>query len=158
MSESETAIQNGHGDVFSIGEILDIVVPFEFPFEGQKLKGKWYKYKTTTRDYIKARVAERNEQLERYEALRRQIATLESGDAKIDEMTAECARLEDAAQRTNYSWLTDAIIEWNAVGRDKQSLPITAAAFSEIPVPFLVALDQFLIDSRTDKNPTSSGS
>jgi len=157
MSEAEAAATNGDG-VFSIGAILDIVAPFEFPFEGQKLKGKWYKYKTTTREYIKARVTERNEQLTRYQNLQREINTLSDDEARINEITAECERLEEVVERTNYSWLTDAIIEWNAVGRDKQPLPISAAAFAEIPVPFLVALDRFLVDSRTDKNPTSSDS
>lgn len=158
MTEEVTAATNGNAETFSIGAILDIIAPFEFPFEGQKLKGRWYKYKTTTREYIKARVNERNEQLTRFENLRREINTLSADDARISEMTAECERLEEAAQRTNYSWLTDAIIEWNAVGRDQQPIPITAKSFAEIPVPFLVALDQFLIDSRTDKNPTLSGS
>lgn len=149
---------NGNAEVFSVGAILDIIAPFEFPFEGQKLRGRWYKYKTTTREYIKARVAERNEQLERFETLRREINTLSPDDPKVAGMIAECERLEEAVQRTNYSWLTDAIIEWNMVGRDKQALPITATAFSEIPVPFLVALDWFLVESRTDKNPTLSDS
>ena len=153
MSE-EAAARNGNAETFSISAILDIITPFEFLFEGQKLKGRWYKYKTTTRDYIKARVTERNEQLARWHSLQLEISTLSPGDTRIDEMTVECERLEEAAQRTNYGWLTDAIIEWNAVGRAGEVIPITAAAFAEIPVPFLVALDQFLVDSRTDKNPT----
>jgi len=158
MSEVETAPSNGHAETFSVGAILDLAVPFEFPFEGQVLKGRWYKYKTTTREYIKARVTERNDQLTRYRDLQTQIETLADDDTRIVAMTAECEQLEEAVQRTNYSWLTDAIIEWNAVGRDQRLIPITAASFAEIPVPFLVALDQFLVDSRTDKNPTSSGS
>lgn len=154
MSEEPIASTNGDAEVFSIGAILDIVAPFEFPFEGHKLKGKWYKYKTTTREYIKTRVTERNEQLDRFQTLRLEINGLESVDPRVPDMIAECEQLEESVQRTNYSWLTDAIVEWNAVSRTQEPLPITAAAFSEIPVPFLVALDQFLIDSRTDKNPT----
>src|SRR5678815_3169298 len=150
MNEVETAASNGDAEVFSISAILHIIAPFEFPFEGQKLKGKWYKYKTTTREYVKARVTERNEQLSRFEALRREINTLEADDPRISEMTAECERLEDAVQRTNYSWLTDAVIEWNMVLGGKP-VPVTAAGFSGVPIPLLVGLDQFLIDSRTDQ-------
>ena len=156
MSE-DTAATNGAAGEFSIGAILDLVAPFEFPFEGQKLTGKWYKYKTSTREYIKTKVAERNEQLDRFQALRRDISMLEPGDEKISEMTAECERLEEAVQRTNYAWLTDAVIEWNMVLSGKP-VPITAAGFNDVPIPVLTALDQFLIDSRTDKNPTLSDS
>ena len=157
MSESLDARTNGDGEVFSVGAVLDLIVPFEFPFEGQKLKGQWYKYRTTTKEYIRERVAERNEQIDRFEKLRREINTLASDDPRVPEMIAECERLEQVVDRTNYSWLTDAVTEWNMVLKGEK-VPLTAEGLVGVPIPLLVALDQFLINSRTDKNPTSSDS
>lgn len=146
------ASSNGSGG-FDVGVVLEINVPFEWTYEGQKLTGRWFKYKTTTREYIKARVVERNEQLARYEDLRRTLMTLQPDDPRTDEMIAECEKLAEVVDRTNYSWLTDAITEWNMVLQG-EPVPITAAGFARVPIPILVALDKFLVDSRTDKNPT----
>jgi hypothetical protein len=144
--------------MFSVGDLLDLIVSFEYPFEGQKLKGRWRKYKTSTRSYVKTKQAERQQQLQRWAELQKQIEALAPGDPQIDTMIAECEKLDEAAQRTNVSWLSDALVEWNAVGRDKNVIPFTPAGLADIPVPFLVKFAQFLVDSRTDENPASPDS
>lgn len=147
-----------NGAVFAVGNLLDLIVPFEYPFEGHKLTGRWYKYKTTTRSYINRKKEERLAQLEQWGELQKSIQTLQPNDPRIDSLTAECAALEESIQRTNTSWLIDAIVEWNMVGLDGQVLPITAEGIIDVPIPFLDGLATFLVESRTDKNPTSTDS
>lgn len=151
-----TGAQNG--EVFAVGDLLDLIVPFEFPFAGQKLKGRWYKYKTSTRTYVTEKTAERQQQLNRWAELQKQIEALQPDDPKVDQLIAECQKLDEEAQRTNVSWLADAIVEWNAVDRDKQLIPITHAGLAGMPIPFLVMFAKYLVDSRGDDNPTSPDS
>ncbi len=157
MPDNENAAAQT-GAVFAVGTLLDLIVPFEYPFEGQILKGRWFKYKTSTRTYVKTKTAERQGQLNQWAALQKQIEALEPSDPAVDDLIAQCQQLDDAAQRTNVSWLSDALVEWNAVGRDQQIIPFTPAGLADLPIPFLVQFARFLVDSRTDENPTLSDS
>jgi len=147
-----------NGAAFAIGDLLNLIVPFEFPFEGQTLRGRWYKFKTATRSYQKEKQAERMRQIDEWGSLQKEIALLQPDDPRMDDLIAQCDALEESAQRTNTAWLVDAVVEWNAIGADQQTIPLTAAGLIDVPIPFLAAFAQHLIDSRTDKNPTSAGS
>lgn len=156
-TENEAAPQTSAA-VFALDGLLDLIVPFEYDYAGQTCAGRWYKYRTSTRTYVKTKAAERQRQVDEWNRLQKQIDALELNDPQIDELIAQCEALDEAAQRTNVSWLTDAIVEWNVVGRDRQPIPITPQGFADIPVPFLVSLAKYLTDSRTDDNPTSPDS
>jgi hypothetical protein len=75
-------------------------------------------------------------------------------DKEIEAMRKRQQEIETAGTRAKYSWLAHAIVSWNAVGKDKNILPITEAVFNSIPVPFLVALGDYLASTRTGANPT----
>lgn len=145
---------NGNG-VFDVGWLRDLIVPFEFEFEGHKLSGTWRKYATTTPAWGQRVREEQAKRLERYAQLLEELRTAK-GRAATKLMT-EKEQLDDAYQRAQYSWLTDAVVTWNAVDQG-QPLPIESMKMDGFPLPFLTALGKHLEDSRTDKNPTSSDS
>ena len=156
MTDDLQPAQNGAA--FAIGDLLSLIVPFEFPFEGQTLKGRWYKYKTSTRAYSKEVERRRLALIDQWGETKKEINTLEMDDPRVDDLIVRMKEIEIAAERNDTSWLTDALVEWNAIGADQQTIPLTAIGLLDVPVPFLTALAQHLIDSRTDKNPTSAGS
>lgn len=155
MNDTQSA---PNGEVFAIGDLLDLIVPFEFEFEGRKLKGRWYKFKTSTRAYVKGKTADRLAVLERWTAMQQEMRSLLPDDPRTEEVKEQSLQLEEEADRAQTSWLVDAIVEWNAVGRDGATIPITAAGFADIPIPFLTVLADYLVESRTDKNPTLTDS
>lgn len=156
MSEDLTAATNGNAGTFDIDAITDLIVPFEFPFEGSVLKGRWYKYKTTTPDWAATRSRRFQERLERFIEIREQLKTTKD-TALILKLSKDKAQLEDEAQRAQYDWLADAIVEWNAVGKSGP-VPIESMRLKSFPVPFMVALGQHLEKDRSGENPTSSDS
>lgn len=150
--------QPPNGNVFSIGTLLNLIVPFEFPCEGQTVTGRWYKYKTSTRAYVQAKTDERLAQLDQWAILQQEIQTLQPNDPRVEELTSRAAKLQESATRANTSWLVDALVEWNVAGLDGEIIPITPEGFAGVPIPFLVMLAEFLVESRTDKNPTLTDS
>lgn len=151
---AEEIAQNGAG--FDIGAITDLVVPFEFSFEGQTLKGRWYKYRTTTPQWATDRARRYTERLERFVEIKQQLKTTKN-TKQILKLTREKDRLEDEAQRAQYDWLADAIVEWNATSHG-QPIPVEAIRLASFPVPFMVALGQHLEADRAGENPTLSDS
>lgn len=157
MSDQTLAPTNGA--VFAIGGLLSMIVPFEFEFEGSKLTGRWYKYKTSTRAYATQKANEKIALLDQWGKLQIEIQSLQTNDPRTDELTKQCEQLQGAIERSTSSWLVDALVEWNAVGLDgKTIIPITPEGFVDIPIPFLEMLAEHLKASRTDKNPTSTDS
>lgn len=154
--QDTAASTNGNAGTFDIDAITEMIVPFEFEFEGKKLKGHWYKYKTTTPDWAASRTRRFNERLERFVKVRDELKAAKD-TALILKLNKEKTDLEDEAARAQYDWLADAIVDWNAVGKGGP-VPIEAIRLKSFPVPFMVALGQHLEKDRSGENPTSSDS
>lgn len=142
---------------FDIDGLTDLIVPFEFEFEGRTLKGRWYKYKTTTPEWEAARRRRYIERLERFAELNAQMKQT-SDTALIVKISAEKNSLQDEATRAQYDWLADSLVEWNAVYKDQTPIPIESIKMAVFPIPFMVALGEHLEATRTGANPTSSDS
>lgn len=138
---------------FNVDALTGLIVPFEFPFEGQTLKGHWFKYKTTTPDHIRERRERYMQRLEQYAGLEAQFKGT-SNPEDVLKLQAEKNDLEEEAQRVKYSWLGDAIADWNAVDNNQQPIPIDVLKMASFPLPFLVAFGDYLIGTRTGENPT----
>lgn len=147
-----TGANNGAATAFNVDVLTNLIVPFEFPFEGQTLTGHWYKYKTTTPDHIRQRRERYLQRLEAFAALQEK-ASASSDAAEVLKLQKEKNELEEEAQRVKYSWLGDALIDWNATSNG-QPIPIDVLKMSGIPLPFLVAFGEYLIGTRTGENPT----
>lgn len=156
MTTEATAANNGNGGTFDIEAITDLIVPFEFPFEGSVLKGHWYKYKTTTPEWAANMTRRFNERLERFVKIREEMKGAKD-TALILKLNKEKSELEDEAARAQYDWLADAIVDWNATGKGGP-IPIESIKLKSFPVPFMVALGQHLERDRSGENPTLSDS
>jgi hypothetical protein len=157
MSQEQTDITGANGGgFFDVDWLTNLVVPFEFEFEGHKLKGRWYKYKTTTPMWARGLRERQTQRLERYTEIENELRpAIESKDRRAQaRLIAEKTKLDEEYQRASYLWLADAIVEWNAVDAAKTPIPIDVLRFDGFPLPFMVSLGQYLEDSRTDKNPT----
>ncbi len=155
------AVQNAEtnsktAEQFDIDAITELIVSFEFEFEGQKLKGRWYKYKTTTPQWAADRVERYNQRLERFIEISNTLKTTK--DTKlILKLNKEKTELQEESQRAQYDWLADAIVEWNATSKG-QAIPIKAIRLKSFPAPFMVALGEHLEADRAGENPLSSDS
>lgn len=155
MTETAAAT-NGSGE-FDVGALVNLIVPFEFPYEGSTLKGRWYKYKTTTPEYARQTQEQQNQRIEKYLSLENQIQATKDRRAQA-RLLKEKQALDEQYQRTNYAWLADAIVEWNATDKG-QPIPVDVIRLDSFPLPFMLALAEHLEASRhADKNPTSSDS
>lgn len=149
MSES----QNGaDASVFDIGALRELVVPFEFSFEGGVLKGEWRKYGTTTPTYAREQRDAQNKRIEKFAEIERGLKATKDRKVQL-KLIKDKTALEEEYQRVEYSWLADAITKWNATDQG-QPVPIEAMRLDGFPLPFMIALAQHLEDSRVDKNPT----
>lgn len=148
---------NGNAGTFDIDAITDLIVPFEFEFEGKKLVGKWYKYKTVTPDWAADRARRFNDRMQRFAEIFNQIKSTKDTQLLL-KLHKEKSELEDEAARAQYDWLADAITEWNAVYKDKSPIPIEAVRLKSFPIPLMVALAQHLEKDRAGENPTLSDS
>jgi hypothetical protein len=156
MTDADTAATNGNAGTFDIDAITELIVPFEFPFEGSILKGHWYKYKTTTPEWASERSKRFQTRLERFLDIKQQLQATKD-TALILKLSKEKAELEDEAARAQYDWLADAIVDWNAVGKGGP-VPIESMRLKSFPTPFMVALGQHLEKDRSGENPTLSDS
>jgi len=147
---------NGDG-VFDIDAITDLVVPFEFEFEGHKLKGHWYKYKTTTPEWAAERARRYAERLERFVEIKKELAQTKD-TALILKLNREQQDVTEESQRAQYDWIADAIVDWNAVTKDQTPVPVASIRLKGFPIPFMVKLGQHLEADRAGENPTSSDS
>lgn len=147
MSES-----NGNG--FAIDELLNMVVPFDFPFEGHNLKGKWYKYKTTSPNYVKGMMEKLRIYREKVLTLTRDIGDPATGVDALAKLLQERDEAEECLQRTQYDWLADGLVEWNVVNRSGEALPISMDTLNSFPLLFLSKLNEFFANERQGQNPT----
>lgn len=143
---------SSNGASFDVDALTNLIVPFEFPFEGQKLTGHWLKYKTTTPDHIRERREAYMQRLERFAALEEQVK-LSADPNEVVTLQKEKNDLQEEAQRIRYSWIADAIVDWNATSQG-QPIPVDVLRMSGFPLPFLVALGDHLAGTRTGENPT----
>jgi hypothetical protein len=151
MGEVDAA-QNGNG--FVVDDLLDMIVPFEFPFEGSVLKGRWYKYKTTTPTYIRTVMGRVRELRESVMDLTQRIVEAKNSDPEIPALLRERDELEDQLQRSPYDWMAVGIAEWNATGRDRELLPISKETLDTWPLLLLNKLNEFFSKERTGENPS----
>lgn len=156
MSEDLTAASNGNAGTFDIDAITEMIVPFEFPFEGSVLKGTWYKYKTVTPEWATERSKRFNDRVERFIEISAEMKSSRD-TALLKKLNKEKSELELEAQRAQYDWLADAIVEWNAIGKSGP-IPIEVIRLKTFPIPFMVALGQHLEKDRSGENPTLSDS
>jgi hypothetical protein len=154
---TEDAAQNGNGG-FVVDDLLNMIVPFEFPFEGKTLKGKWYKYKTTTPTYVRTVMRRVRELREQVHTLTQQIIDAKNDDPDLPKLLSERDELEDQLQRTPYDWMATGITEWNAVRVNKEVLPISKETLDSWPLLLLNRLNEFFSKERTGENPTSPAS
>lgn len=121
-----------------VSDLVNRVEPFEFEFDGEVLKGTYYKYRTTTPSYAKQAEAAIPPMLEE--------GTEEEKLARIEERTA-------ALEATGYKALADTIKTWNAEDDEGNPLPITPETFDRLPNPFTEKFLAFLQELRAG-NPT----
>jgi len=153
MNDAETASVNGDAELFDIDAIIDLIVPFEFEFEGHKLKGHWFKYKTTTPEWAQQRVDRYTLRLERLVEIQKEINQTKD-TTLILKRNQERTQIEQEAQRALYDWIADAIVDWTAVRRDKTPIPVEEIRTKGFPIPFMVKLGQHLEADRNGENPT----
>jgi|SRR6185369_3057060 len=143
---------NGNG-FFDVDWLTNLIVPFEFTFEQRKLKGTWYRYRTTTPDWIQQYVNDGRALIEEHRELSEKLATAKD-ENEIARIRMRRQEIETAGNRAKYTWVAHALVSWNAVGKDKQVLPINEEVFNQIPLPFLIAFGDYLASTRTGENPT----
>lgn len=151
---SENAAQNGNS-AFVVDDLLNMIVPFEFPFEGSVLKGRWYKYRTTAPSYIQGLMAKIRNYRDQVIALTQQVDQVKPSDPQFSVLMEQRDLLEDRLNRSPYDWMADAVVEWNAVGKDREPLTISTEVLDTFPLLFLEKLNGFLAAERRGENPTS---
>lgn len=151
---SEDITKNG-GSPFVVDDLLNMIVPFEFPFEGSTLKGRWYKYKTTAPSYIRSLMAKVRGYRDQVLALTEQIDNTKTGDPALAQLLRQRDDLDDRLQRCPYDWMVDGVVEWNVVGREKEPLPITVETLDTFPLLFIEKLNGFFAAERRGENPMS---
>lgn len=126
-----------------ISALVEKRSPFEFVFDGETIKGEFYKYKTTTPKYAREARAAIPPTAEGADTETR-IANLEAQLDSVDRATAQA--------------MADTIVSWDAVGDDGEVVPITVELFESLPRPFTEALGQHFNDLRYPKKnpPTAS--
>lgn len=117
-----------------ISALINRSEKFEFDFDGEKLTGEWYKYRTTTTSYLKALQAEVPDMME------------DGTDA--ERLTARRARNE-ALERVAAKFLADTIKSWDAEGDDGESLLPSQEVFDSLPGPFVKFLADKFEELRT---------
>jgi hypothetical protein len=152
MDQQNSVPVDGAG-FFDVDDLLNLIVPFEFEFEGRKLTGTWYRYKTTTPDWIQAGVTKARAKIAEYNELIEKARGTEDR-AQLERLRKQADQIEADGFRAKYMWLADALVSWNAVDRKKKPLPISETVFRSLPVPFIVALGEYLASTRTGANPT----
>lgn len=150
---TDNAEQNGNG--FVVDDLLNMIVPFEFSFEGSVLRGRWYKYKTNTPSYHRGLMARLRELRGEIMDLSEKIRSPQTEEKDIPALVAKRDDIEDRLQRAQYNWMTDALVEWNAVGHDKQILTIAKETLDTFPVALLSKLNEFFEKERVGENPPS---
>jgi hypothetical protein len=151
-TSSGVITSNGGDGFFDFDWLTNLIVPFSFEFEGRKLTGTWYRYKTTTPEWIQASV---NAARSAVEELREIVTKIEKAtDSKeIEPLLKRKVEIEQQSTRARYAWLAESIVSWNA-SHNGAILPINETTFKAIPVPFLIALGDHLASTRTGQNPT----
>lgn len=168
--------QNGHNGLNRILAFVNRVDPFEFEFDGLRVSGHWWKYKTTTPGYKNDRDKALSALQERADAIPKPIekeedlpqsikAIKDSGKraaawAKLnEEREVERTRLNKELETdlNNYalSFFTDTIKEWK--DEDGNEIPLTLEVFQQIPEPFTQGLSKHFKELREQAvNPTKS--
>lgn len=123
-----------------ISDLVNKVEPFCFEFDGEKLSGTYYKYKTSTPNYLKA--------------LGETIPDEVTEGTDEEKKTAAEARTK-ASLNAGLSLVGDMIATWDAEGDDGPlPLPLTMETLESWPNPFTEAFMDFFKKLR-EGNPTN---
>lgn len=137
---------------FKISALVEKSDSFSFPFDGEELTGRYYKYKTRTVNYAKAAI-------DAVPGGADELPDLPlSASAEEIEARAQLLKARNTALRAmRWKWFADTIIDWNALTETDEPLPITEETFNALPVPFVDQFEELLnglIDPK--KSPKSN--
>ena len=127
-----------------ISALVEKVEPFTFVFDGEELKGEFYKWKTRTPSYAKAAKAQIPDEL------------LEGTD---EEKMANLKLRNEAAERVGTkAFLADTIKSWDMTDVEGgEIIPPSLEALERLPVEFTDQLVEFFDDLRNPKpNPPTA--
>lgn len=145
--------QNGHNGLNRILAFVNRVEPFEFEFDGLKVSGEWWKYKTTTPGYKTDREKRLAELQERAEALPEILKTIPDETAREGQRLLLNKELEVDLNSYALTFFSDTIKRWE--DEDGNEIPLTLEVFQQIPEPFTQALSKHFKELREQAvNPT----
>lgn len=124
---------------FKISSLVEKSDSFSFPFDGEELTGRFYKYKTRTVNYAKAALDAVPGGADDLPAL-----PANAGPEEIDARTQQVKARITALRAMRWKWFADTIIEWNALTEDDQPLPIDESTFNRLPIPFVDQFEELL--------------
>jgi hypothetical protein len=127
-----------------ISDLVNKVEDFEFDFDGIKLTGRYFKYKTTTPSYAKK--------------MEDGLPEIPENGTEAEQITAIGARSK-ALKAAIHQGLADTIESWNAEDDDGNPVAPVAEIFASLPEPFTRALAERFKQLRDlSANPTSPDS
>lgn len=141
-----------------ISDLVNKRETFTFEYDGEKLTGEWYKYRTTTPKYLHALESAQQEFTTRIEEVDAQLGSVNGDNAKRLELETTKKTLLEQQERAGYQWLTDAILSWNAEDDEGNQLPPTKETFDQLPTPFVLAFGRFLAGLREGNPPNAPAS
>lgn len=145
--------QNGHNGLNRILAFVNRVDPFEFEFDGLKVAGEWWKYKTTTPGYKADRDRKLAALQERADALPETVKGIEDEAERERERLRLNKELEEDLNAYALTFFSDTIKRWE--DEDGNEIPLTLEVFQQIPEPFTQALSKHFKELREQAvNPT----
>lgn len=131
----------------NISAIAERVEPFTFTFDGEELKGRYYKWKTQTPSYAKA--------------MQERIPAELTEGTEAELAANKAARREASIALGETAFLADTIVEWDLTDVEGgEVLPITLATLEKLPADFTEQLIAFFAELRNPQAnpPTASPS
>lgn len=127
-----------------ISSLVDKVEPFEFHFDGEVLKGQYYKWKTQTPNYAKSLKAQLPDELL---------------EGTAEELAANKKAREDMAEKLGEKmFLADTIVSWDMTEVEGgEIVPPSLEVLNSLPVEFTRALSKHFDELRNPKpNPPTA--
>jgi len=122
-----------------ISDLVNRVEPFCFDFDGLKLEGTYYKYRTTVPTYL--------------ESLGQSVPNkLDTGTD--EELKANADAIETAKAEIGFRLLADTIITWDVEDEEGNPLPFSMETFKCLPDLFSQKFVTFIRELR-EGNPTN---
>ena len=138
-----------------IAAFVNRVEVFEFEYDGLKVSGEWYKYKTTTPRYKQERDRKLQDAQDRLAALPDLLKGIDDASARESRRAELVQEIEAELNASALEYFADTIKHWQ--DEDGNEIPITLEVFQEIPDPFIEALAKHFKKLRDEAvNPTKS--